>query len=56
VCEVVAEAGCACRVVRCGVRTPPGTRFGGERYLRDANGLTGDGIFNTALKALGADS
>ncbi len=56
VCEVAAEAGCSCRVVRCGVRTLPGTRFGGERHLREANGLSGDGIFNTALKALGADS
>lgn len=56
VCEVAAEAGCSCRVVRCGVRTPPGTRFGGERYLREANALTGDGIFNAALKALGAGS
>ncbi|AFM22894.1 transketolase family protein [Desulfomonile tiedjei] len=53
VCEIAAGIGASCRVLRCAVGTSPGSYFGGERYLREANGLTGQGICATALKALG---
>lgn len=51
VAEVVAESGVACRVVRCGVRTP--TRTGGsERFLLHRHGLDAAGLAETARAAL----
>jgi len=52
VCEVAAEMGSGCRVIRCGVKGMP-SFCGGETCLREAQGLSSDGIFNSALKALG---
>jgi transketolase len=51
VCEVAAEDRVNCRIVRCGVRSLPSCVCGSEGSLREANGLSGDGIFKTALQA-----
>jgi transketolase len=42
VCEVVAEHGLACRVVRCGVRELEPGRSGSEAYLNETHGLSVD--------------
>lgn len=53
VCEVVAEAGLACRVVRCGVRTRQ--HLGGsEAYLNDVHGLSVDKLVHTIRTAVRA--
>lgn len=51
VAEVIAERGIACRLVRCAVRSHSEGRSGSEAYMRRLNGLTRDGIAETALRA-----
>jgi transketolase len=53
VCEIAAETSANCRVIRCGVRDLPACTCGSEASLREANGLSAEGICQTALKALG---
>jgi transketolase len=53
VCEIAAETSANCRVIRCGVRELPTSVCGSEGSLREANGLSAEGICQTALKALG---
>jgi transketolase len=52
VCEIEAEAQANCRIIRCGVRVLPTSVCGSEESLREANGLSAEGICKTALKAL----
>jgi transketolase len=53
VCEIAAETGANCRIIRCGVRDLPASVCGSEGFLREANGLSAEGICQTALKAIG---
>ena len=53
VSEIAAEAGSGCKVIRCGIKTMPASVCGSESCLRDANGLGADGIFTSALAAMG---
>jgi len=52
VCEITAETQANCRIIRCGVRALPGCVCGSEASLREANGLSAEGICKTALNAL----
>lgn len=52
VCEVVAQHGLACRVVRCGVGTTPRGRTGSAAYLHRVHGLTRELVAKTAQDAL----
>ena len=52
VCEVVAQHGIGCRVVRCGVKTTPRSRTGGAAYFHTAHGLTRELIAKSAQDAL----
>jgi transketolase len=52
VSEIAAETASGARVVRCGVRTRPGSIFGGESALRAANGLLADGLCTTVTSSL----
>jgi transketolase len=47
VCEVVAEHGLPCRVVRCGVRELEPGRSGSEAYLNETHGLSVDKLVAT---------
>ncbi|HVN76753.1 MAG TPA: transketolase C-terminal domain-containing protein [Thermoanaerobaculaceae bacterium] len=53
-CEVVAERGLACRVVRCAVDGVPDAVSGSDRFLLARHGLGPDAIAERALAALGA--
>jgi transketolase len=53
VCEIAAETSANCRIIRCGVRELPTSVCGSEGSLREANGLSAEGICQTALKVLG---
>jgi transketolase len=53
VCEMVAELGLGCRVVRCGVTTVPRGTSGERSYLYDRYGLSGGHVADSALAALG---
>jgi transketolase len=52
VCEVVAEQGLDCRVVRCGVRTKPEGLVGSQQFLHSLHGLTREALQEAALQAL----
>jgi transketolase len=52
VSEVVAEHGLGCRVVRCGVRTPPNGLSGSQEYFWKLHGLTRQALVETATRAL----
>ena len=52
ICEIVAERGIPCRVLRRGFETMPSGRSGSQRYLYEENRLTGRSIADTAIKAL----
>lgn len=52
VCEVVAEHGLACRVVRCAVRSELGGLGGGEAWLNRREGLSRTGLAQAARRAL----
>jgi transketolase len=54
VSEVVAELGLSCRVVRCGVRSTPGSMTGSQSYLHHRHGLSVEALVETALSALHA--
>ena len=53
VCEVVAEHGLGCTVVRCAVAQTPHGRSGSQQYLLALHGLTRDALVDRALHALG---
>ena len=52
VCEVVAEHGVGCRVVRCGVSEAPGGISGSMAYLNMLHGLSGDRLASRAILEL----
>ncbi|HSQ00304.1 MAG TPA: transketolase C-terminal domain-containing protein [Candidatus Dormibacteraeota bacterium] len=52
VCEVVAQHGLACRVVRCGVATTPRGRTGSAAYFHTVHGLTRTLVAQTVQDAL----
>jgi transketolase len=52
VCEIVAERGVACRVVRCGVKTGARGVSGSQEYLHRVHDLTGESLAETAQAAL----
>ena len=52
VCEVAAESGAACRVVRCGIRDMPTAISGSMEYLYRANHLDRASLAETALAEL----
>ncbi|HEX8143160.1 MAG TPA: transketolase C-terminal domain-containing protein [Pyrinomonadaceae bacterium] len=52
VCEVVAEHGLDCRVLRCGVRESPGGVVGGQQFLHRLHGLSSEALVESALQAL----
>jgi transketolase len=52
VSEVVAERGLACRVVRCGVSTPPNGLSGSQEYFWRLHGLTRQALAETATRTL----
>ncbi|HEX8137149.1 MAG TPA: transketolase C-terminal domain-containing protein [Pyrinomonadaceae bacterium] len=52
VCEVVAEQGLDCRVVRCGVRQTPEGVVGSQQFLHRTHGLTSEALEDAALQAL----
>jgi len=54
VCEVVAERGLRCRVVRCGARTTPDGRSGSQRWLAERHGIGRAALGEAALAARGA--
>ncbi len=51
VAEVAAEYGTGCRIVRCGVKRMRAA-CDGETCLRERNGLSGEGLYHTAIAAL----
>ena len=54
VAEVIAECGLGCRLVRCGVRTPPDGVSGSQRWLQEAHGLSASALAKAARAALAA--
>lgn len=56
VCEVVAEKGLGCRVVRCGMRSMPRGTTGEAAYLLDRHGLSAPDVAAAARAALAAPS
>jgi transketolase len=52
VAEVVAEAGLACRVVRCGVRSCPAGVSGSQEFLYERHGLSQRCLVETAAREL----
>ena len=52
VCEVVAEAGLRCRVIRCGVKSLLNGVSGSQPYMWDAHGLSRHALVATVLEAL----
>jgi transketolase len=51
VCEVAAEHGLPCRIVRCGVRELEPGRSGSEAYLNETHGLSVEKLVATCLSA-----
>ena len=52
VCEVVAERGIGCRVVRCGVQTTSRSQTGSEKYFHRVHRLTREAVAKTAQEVL----
>lgn len=52
VCEVAAERGLNCRIVRCGVKHAPQALTGSHDYLNKVHGLTSHALVETAWRAL----
>jgi transketolase len=52
VCEVVAEDGIDCKVVRCGVKTMPGAASGTQAFLHGVHGLSSPCLVATVVAAL----
>src|SRR5439155_21804456 len=50
--EVIAEAGPACRLTRCGVRRGPEGISGSEAWLAARHGLSVEGLVSSAREAL----
>jgi transketolase len=53
VAEVIAEHGLDCRLVRCGVRTPPDGVSGSQAWMQSAHGLSAPALAEAARAALG---
>lgn len=52
VCEIAAERGLNCRVVRCGVKHAPEALTGSRDYLNSVHGLTTEALVEAASRAL----
>lgn len=52
-CEIVAERGLGCRIVRCGVKRMPSGRSGSQEHLHREHGLSAAALEETALRELG---
>ncbi len=52
VAEAIAESGCACRLIRCGVRQVPDGLSGSQDYLHQRHGLSKAQIVATVQRAL----
>jgi transketolase len=52
VCEVVAERGLGCRVVRCGITSMPRGATGDRAYLHDRHGISATHVADAALAAV----
>lgn len=52
VAEVIAESGCGCRLVRCGIAEQMDGLVGSQHYLYDKYGLSGPRIVQRAMAAL----
>lgn len=53
VCEVVAEQGIGCRVVRCGITSMPRGATGDRPYLFDRHGISAEHVAGAARAAVG---
>jgi transketolase len=51
--EIIAERGLGCRLVRCGVRTPPDGVSGSQAWMQAAHGLSAPALADAARAALG---
>lgn len=52
VCELVAEEGLDCQIIRCGVKNHPGGITGSQAHLHDANGISSERLVLTVVDAL----
>jgi transketolase len=52
VCEIAAERGISCRVVRRGVRDSPDGLTGSQAYLHKAHGLSPEALIDAAIQAV----
>lgn len=50
--EIIAERALNCRLVRCGVRTPPDGLSGSTAYLEEKHGISGEALARTALREM----
>lgn len=54
VCEVVAEEGLRCKVIRCGVKGHPGGATGSQAYLHGVHGISSERLVTAVVDALEA--
>jgi transketolase len=52
VCEVVAEECLECKVIRCGVKSHPGSATGSQAYLHGVHGISCERLTTTVVEAL----
>ena len=52
VCEVVAEEGLVCKIIRCGVKNHPGRATGSPAYLHGVHGIPSERLVTTVVDAL----
>ncbi|MCX6907880.1 MAG: 1-deoxy-D-xylulose-5-phosphate synthase [Verrucomicrobia bacterium] len=52
VCEVVAEEGIVCKVIRCGVKNHPGGVTGSQAYLHRVHGISSERLVTAAVEAI----
>jgi transketolase len=52
VCELVAEEGLDCKIIRCGVKRHPGGVTGSQAYLHEVHGISSERLVAAALEAL----
>jgi transketolase len=52
VCEMVAEEGVHCKVIRCGVKSHPGGVTGSQAYLHARHGISSQRLVAAAVDAL----
>lgn len=52
VCEIVAEERLDCKVIRCGVKSHPGSITGNQAYLHAVHGISSDRLVTAVVNAL----